>query len=443
MKLPSEKLTLVIIAFMVTISRLFFIGTSYGSGADAWRVVVASRHLNSTGVYVPSRFPGYPLPEYFYTILLKVGLSSAFMFELPVAILSGIAVGLFFFLLLPFGQIAAIGLSLSLAFTPVFFIGSIEAIDYMYGFAFFMAATLAAFRGAVLWSSLFLGLAAASRPTYAFAYIPLALVLLDFRVDRDTISRSFHKLILFSVLSGGTALIFYAQLFYEYGISFLTFDDSSRPNYFQILRQLPHDVFGQIGERGIVLTVTASALAVFKTGSKIPHHRRVFLFSSTTAAIFFLLFLRLPDETAYLIPTIPAFYVWLGLIVPPRWTLALPVFLLASCFLVLNHENGRVRLVGEGPILMDQRYQQNFQCIANEVAIKARALGANTYIASGFLLPTLQVLLPDNLSSHLVYSIKTATMLPASSRFLTIDRVNSDSRVPILDTVDTITRCPR
>jgi hypothetical protein len=214
-KSPSAKLTFGFIALVITISRLFFVGTSYGSAADAWRVVVAARHLIATGVYVPSRFPGYPLPEYFYALLLKVGLSSAYMFELPVAILSGIAVGLFFFLLLPFGYIAAIGLSLSLAFTPVFFIASSASIDYLYGFAFFMAATLAAFRGAVLWSSLFLGLAVASRPTYALAYFPLALALVEFRFDRDTISRSFRKLIVFSVISGGTALIFYAQLFYE------------------------------------------------------------------------------------------------------------------------------------------------------------------------------------------------------------------------------------
>jgi hypothetical protein len=365
------------------------------------------------------------------------------MFELPVAILSGMAVGLFFLFLLPLGYIVAVSLSLSLAFTPVFFIASTASIDYIYGFAFFMAATLAAFRGAVLWSSLFLGLAAASRPTYALAYIPLVLAVLEFRFDRATISRSFRKLIVFSMVSGGMALIFYAPLFYQYGTSFLTFNSSNRPYYFQVLRKLPRDVFGQIGELGIALTVAVSALAFFNRRWQIRDYWRVLLFSFTTAAIYSLLFLLLPDRTAYLIPVLPALYVWLGLSVPPRWTLALPAFLLASCFLVLKHESGRVSLVPEGPIPMDQRYQQNFQCIANEVAIKARALDANTYIASGYLLPTLQVLLPDNLSNHLVYSIQTATRLLATSRFLTIDRINSDSRVPISDTVDTITRCPK
>jgi hypothetical protein len=192
----------------------------------------------------------------------------------------------------------------------------------------------------------------------------------------------------------------------------LAFNDSSRPNYLQVLRQLPHDVFDQIGEFGIALTVTASTLAFSNKRWQIRHHRRLLLFSSTSAAIFFLLFHRLPDETAYLIPVLPALYVWLGFGVSPRWALALPAFLLASCFLVLKHESGRVWLAAEGPILVDQRRQQAFECIATEVAIKAGALDANTYIISGYLQPTLQVLLPDSQSNHLVYSIQTATMLP-------------------------------
>jgi len=447
-------LAFLVIALIVTLSRLPFLGTGYGSVPDAWRVFIAAQHLIATGVYVPSRFPGYPLPEYFYALLLKVGLSSAFMFELPVAILSGIAVGLFFILLLPLGYIAAVGLSFALAFTPVFFIASTASIDYMYGFAFFMAATLAAFRGKVVYSGVFLGLAAASRSTYALAYIPLALALLDFRFDRETISANFRKLIIFAAISGGTALIFYAQLFYEYGISFLTFYGGTRP-IFQVLRELARDVFGQIGDIGIALAVIASMLALLRKRWRIQDHRRILLFSLTTAAIYLLIFFRLPHRAAYLIPVLPALYVWLGVGISARWRLVLPAVLLASCFLVLKHESGRVWLAWEGPILSDQRNQQTFQCIATEVAIKARSLDSDSYIFAGWLMPMLEVLLPDKLSDRLAYSFDKELLInfrahdtKRTFRFLTIDRVDqyvrevSPEQIPVSEIIDTTTRCP-
>jgi hypothetical protein len=449
---PPALWIFLLIALTVTLSRLHFLGTSYGSVPDAWRVFMASQHLAATGEYVPSRFPGYPLPEYFYALMAKAGFSSAFVFELPVAILSAIAAGLFFLILLPFGYLPAAALSFALAFTPAYFVASTQSIDYIYGFTFFVAAALAAFRGKTILCGVLLGLAAASRPTYALAYIPLALALLDFRFEREELLSSLKKLAVLAAVSAGTAAIFYAQLFYEYGLSFLTAVEGS-PSFLELVRSVPLQMFGSIGVLGMALAAMATIVAFLKHKGSFVQHRSLLLFALTTAVIYLLVFFRLPNRTAYLLPVLPAIYICLAAGLSPRWAAALPAVLLASGFLSIKHEGLRLG----GVVLADQRYQESFRCVSAEVANKARNLDAETYILAGYLFPTLKVLMPGSLSQRVIYAVDEVTpegyraheedrLLPLTTRFLVIDRVEPSIRgfpgqPQIQGSIDTTTGC--
>src|SRR5262245_61707159 len=66
----------VALAVLVILARAPFLGHGYGGDPDAWRVLLAARGLLETGVYLPSRAPGYPLPEYAAALMLGLGLDS-------------------------------------------------------------------------------------------------------------------------------------------------------------------------------------------------------------------------------------------------------------------------------------------------------------------------------------------------------------------------------
>jgi hypothetical protein len=436
------------------------LGTNYGSNPDAWRVVIAARHLTETGIYTPSRFPGYPLPEYFYAFLWKVGLSSPFLFDLPAAILSGVIAGLFFNLVLPLGYLRAAAISLALAFTPIFFIAGTQSIDYVWGLTFFVASALAAFRDDVLVSGVLLGFAAASRPTYALAYVPLALTLLKFRLDRRVLYDRLSKLLPFTAVAAGVAITFYAPLFYEYGVSFLTFSGGIR-SLSETFRTMTIGVFGSIGTIGIAAALITSIVTFFAKGAVERDHSRFLLFALITAAIYCLIFFRVPHQAAYLLPVLPALYIWLGLSLPTRWLLPLGPVLVASCFLNIGHEGVLPRLKWNGPVLADRYYRHSLSCIASEVTNAAHSLDDDTYIVAGHLKPTLMVLAPPSVSRHLIYAIPiphlaspfhssdsseegTRLRNHPNSQILVIDRASSYAArdVPVAGTIETVTTCP-
>ncbi|MGE5450909.1 MAG: glycosyltransferase family 39 protein [Acidobacteriota bacterium] len=187
----------VVLVFLVIASRLPFIGVGFGGDPDAWRVAFSVKQLAETGVYIPSRPPGYPLPEYFGALILKMGLDGPLWLSLPSVLLSAIASLFIFLLALPKGKWVAAAVSLLFAFTPVVFVGSLGAMDYMWGIAFFLAACLVMLRGNWVASGVLLGLAAASRPTYALGFLPLACMLLDFDFRRCQLEAVCTRCLLF------------------------------------------------------------------------------------------------------------------------------------------------------------------------------------------------------------------------------------------------------
>ncbi len=60
---PGGPGTAAALALGVLLTRLPFLGASYGTDNDAWWVVAAARHIARTREYTVLRFPGYPLHE--------------------------------------------------------------------------------------------------------------------------------------------------------------------------------------------------------------------------------------------------------------------------------------------------------------------------------------------------------------------------------------------
>ncbi len=138
---PRTRLSAFVLVALVALSRLPFLAAGYGENVDAWRVARAARQIAQNHVYEPSRLPGYPIHEimsacfrHFGAIGLN-GLSAAFGIAAVLALWS---IARRLHCRHPFL------LALAFAATPIFFVNSVTAKDYVWAIAFALWALSAA-----------------------------------------------------------------------------------------------------------------------------------------------------------------------------------------------------------------------------------------------------------------------------------------------------------
>ena len=289
------------VGLVVLLSRLRFLGHGYGSDPDAWRAIMVARHLLATGAYVPSRPPGYPLPEYVDAAMVYLGLGSSTGIGLISALLSGVSAALFFRLLLPLGRSRATAGTLAMSFMLVVYVASLGAMDYLWGLTFFLAATLSALSSRIWVTALFLGLAAASRPTYALAIIPLALLYVgcDLRQLRKPVAWS--QLAALALCSSLIAMAFFLPAFLEIGVQ--TTPALIRGHWRYVAYNGSLGLFGIIGFIGVACAVVLAWINK-RRGVALPYllGRALNGWALTVLILYALLFIQLPNDAAYVIP---------------------------------------------------------------------------------------------------------------------------------------------
>ena len=134
-------LTFASVALLTLASRLPFLAAGYGSDWDAWRMAAASREIAASGVYVASRLPGHPLPELIGALIRGGG---PLALNGAVALASALAAGFFSLSWRALGGRSPLAAGLALAFTPVVFVHSVDAMDHVWALAFLMAALFGA-----------------------------------------------------------------------------------------------------------------------------------------------------------------------------------------------------------------------------------------------------------------------------------------------------------
>lgn len=420
-------LVAVLVAVVVLASRLPLLGHGYGGDPDAWRAMWAAQRFLETGVYRPSRVPGFPLPEFVDAVMLQVGLGSSLAVGMVSAVLSAVAAALFGCLLLPLGRGRATAGALALAFTPVVYVASLGAMDYVWGLTFFLAATLCVTARRIGWAAVLLGLAVASRPTYALAFLPLALLLVDVEPARLLQARVWRRLATLAVGSGVVALAFFVPAFLTVGFV--------RPTVYgtwvDLFANVSIQLFGIAGCLGVVGAVV-SAWSNARRGVPVERSRAMDGWAITVILMFGAAFAYLPDEASYLIPALTGLY-WLLCRYAGRWMPAvLAASLLLSCFVggVRHHGEG-VRVAPAGPVIHDLEVQAEHRCVA---AVVARALREHpgSYAVVGSLRPQLLWEVGRPLSDRLVETVRPgpdgqlvdpeATGVPAAARLLLLDR---------------------
>lgn len=288
----AQPLAFAALAVAYLLSRAPYIGISYGTDPDAWRIALSGHWLWEQGEFYPSRLPGYPIPELAYASVVNGGPTATNALTVLVSL-----VGLWFF--------AAIVRELELpnrgllvaafAFTPLLWINSMTTMDYMWALTFTMASYWALLRRNGFLAALLLGLAVGSRSTSVIMLVPFCVYLW-----RDHAAGEIRPFIV-TVLS--VAILAWIPVYWKYGTDFLNFYDTD-VGYLNVLRLLGKDCLGLLGAGGVVAASVISLPALAKLPRDVLRDRQVCTWV-LAIAVTVISFLRLPHEAAYLIPLYP------------------------------------------------------------------------------------------------------------------------------------------
>jgi len=385
----SSPLAFVALAIAYVASRAPFINISYGTDPDAWRVALTGYWLRQHHEYYPSRLPGYPLPELASAAVIRGGWLATNSLTLLISLL-----GLWFFarivrkLELPAAPLVVLGF----AFTPLLWINSMNTMDYMWALTFILGCYYFLIIGQVPLAGIMLGLAAASRPTSIAFVVPFAVY-----VVRDGRRGELRDFIVWSI---APAMLAYLPIVWKYGPDFINFYDA-KIGYLNVLRLLAKDCLGLIGAAAVLLAAAVSLPKLLRLPADFVRDKHVTVWV-LVIAVSAIIFVRLPHESAYLIPLYP-----FGFFVMARYFRAAALFVAIAAIVFagfidigthgadLNTQAFRHARLGEG-LVLSNRSTMNAQLSFTRDLLK-QLIPDHSVVMLGFSYPQFAMLNRDDL----------------------------------------------
>jgi hypothetical protein len=358
---PSDLTLALCVALPAFLSRLPFLLPGYGLDADAWRVAYSGWHLGTRGVYFPSRDPGFPVQELAAAVLYRGG---PLLLNGTTALFGAAAAACFALVLrraLQLGPWLCWLAGLALASVPVVYVESTTAMDYVWALAGLTASAYALTRERRVLAGVLLGLAIGCRVTTAGCALPLAVLAAASappgRRARDVLAllapAAAVGLLAYSLVLAQERWSFDVARFLRYQSARVA--DFPPPPWRITLRRATLEVWGALG--GVALALAALALAlprVRRAGFAASARTPLALASLVALPLGAALFLRLPHEAAYLIPSVP-FVLWLqAALLRPRAFACLCLALLPAAW--IDWGEGAPRA---GALVRDQRARRD------------------------------------------------------------------------------------
>ncbi len=303
-----------VVAGLVLLTRLPFLSAGYGADPDAWRLAGAARAIAESGQYVYSRAPGYPVPEIVGALLWRLGLGQVgyWPLNLATALAGALAVGYFALTVRRVAPHAWILASIALAFTPVVYVNSTNAMDYVWALAPMLAASYYAISGRPIVAGACLGLAVGCRITSGAMLLPLGLVLWG----QEMPAKAWPRILRMSAVALMLSALLYAPVVIAYGTGFFYFYENGYPSLDTVAARATVGVWGWLGCVGIAgaalsLLMTCETRAEGReAGSALANtSNRAFVWQQaawlTAVLLFVVAYLRLPHEAGYLVPAVP------------------------------------------------------------------------------------------------------------------------------------------
>jgi hypothetical protein len=273
---------------------------------------------------------------------------------------------------------------LALAFVPVLYVNSVSSKDFPWALAFLLGSWWCAMRKRPVWTGILLGLAMGCRITSGAAALPIALILIDGAENRVAIRRVLAT----GVVSAAIVIAAFTPVYERYGIGFFSFyAEHGFPGPVEIAARMTLEVWDVLGLMGIGIALVAS---VVRFGKRPVVASRDVLAWIAMLVIYAIAFLCLPDEAAYLIPTIPFTLLLLWRIAPrPAFQVCCGLILLSP--FVMWYKGGPQA----GMIFQDDQARRftDYQ-IEGFLEFTPQVSGSNAYIVGSWE-PPISVLTAD------------------------------------------------
>lgn len=293
----------VLLFFAVALSRTPFLDAGYGTNIDGWRVARAARIIAATGEYETSRFPGSPVEEIISAPFVRFGPVGLNALSAVFSVIASIAI---WRIALRLRCRDSLLVAVAFAFTPIIFLSSVIAKDYVWAIAFALLAFWMVLEKRPLCAGLLLGLAVGCRITSGAMLLPLALIHF-YEQPQPTRRRQTGMFVLATLLMSALC---YLPVWLRYGTAFFTFyDNHARPDLWTLFARSTFDLWGSLGLLGLTTAIVLGLLLPrWRKNVSLGDNANPLLLPALVAiiALYLIAYLRLPDQAGYLVPVIPA-----------------------------------------------------------------------------------------------------------------------------------------
>lgn len=351
---PSGRRLMLLLLFLTLISRIPFLFAGYGAEEDAWALPLVAERIAQTGQYELSRLPGHPVQE--FTFALMAG-SGPLAFNLCTLFISTLGVLFFALALRKAGSDSWWWGGFMLAFNPLFYINSTNAMDYTWSLAFMAGTLYYVLSRRMIMAGILLALAAGCRITSLALLIPM-LILIPYLFRPGNRIKPALLLCVSSV--AGAALLFSA-VYLRYGSSFFSYYE-----HFPIPGFLKNSYKGVIAVWGLpgLLALVAAAITLIRRKSMLPVFRpelqQGLIYASLLSILLFTAaFIKLPLKAAFMLPVVPFVILLISLCFTKRQMRFPATLMLLSCFFLGVNLAEAERGSGKSSTAMVLRIQNN------------------------------------------------------------------------------------
>ncbi len=377
----TKRPNIFFLIILFAISRIPLLNLGFGSDPDAWRIANSAFDLHYFNIYHPSRFPGYPLPEFFNSLIINYGWLATNILTMILSLISVIV----FANILKELNIKNKGLIvITYAFIPILWINSASTMDYMWALAFIIFTWFFIIKKQHYLAGLMMGLAIGSRITSAALILPfIYLILVD--------SKNAKNAIYFFLIATVTAIILFLPLFFQYNLEFLTYYPMSI-DMIMVWQNINH-FFGIFAVSfGLMLFILSSKSLL----NNIVKRDKLTLFLLFSIGLIFILFIKAPYDTAYLIPAIPFLLLLMNKISKKKF-FAIFCFLLMLNSFVSFASSDISSIVQEGVVLEDIELRNN---LVHSTQTILNNNNRNSVVIVGEYLPSLCYMYEESAKNH-------------------------------------------
>lgn len=411
---------LLLFGLFILLTRVPFLFDGFGSEEDAWAMHLVAERIGTTGIYEVSRLPGHPVQELIYASCWKMG---PLFYNLLTAIISTIGIIVFVAMLLQLGIKNAYWCAMALAFTPIVFINSSNAMDYTWAMGFILLSGYFISKKQILLAAGMLALAVGCRITSGAMLLPYSLLLWNL-CDENSRVKNISYFISATLLG---SVIVMSPVIYQYGLGFFTYYE-----HFPIPGFLKNAYKGSLAVWGIAGCIAIAyfiiKIIVKRNGAKpiIYEQKNISIPLITVCIISVLLytiaFINVPLKAAFIIPICPFLILGLALLLDENAIRNLSFIFIFSCFFLgvnlaedkrgSSHSSFAILLnIGEnkvaidplqGLVLADQSKRKQQLAFTEKIINRTSTIQQKTILIAGWWNAELQVLSKNNQNDSLI-----------------------------------------